>query len=118
MPSPRASIFSDDDVDISGFAPKPGPDMSAPPPEEVRAVAESARFRSREPIAPTVAPAPTPKRPPRRYRTGRNVQFNVKASQETVDAFYKISDSKGWVLGETLEHALEALQRELQGGKL
>ena len=118
MPSSRASIFSDDDVDISGFAPKAGPDTSAPPPEEVRAVAEAARFRSREPITPTVVPAPAPKRPPRRYRTGRNVQFNVKASQETVDAFYEISDSRGWVLGETLEHALEALQRELQSGKL
>ena len=41
------------------------------------------------------------------------MQFNVKASQETVDAFYAISDSKGWVLGETLEHALAALKREL-----
>ena len=49
----------------------------------------------------------------RRHRTGRNVQFNVKASQETVDAFYAISDAKGWVLGETLEHALAALKREL-----
>jgi hypothetical protein len=53
------------------------------------------------------------KRVPRRHRTGRNVQFNVKASRETVDAFYAISDTNGWVLGETLEHALAALQREL-----
>jgi hypothetical protein len=57
-----------------------------------------------------------PKRVPRRHRTGRNVQFNLKASQETVDAFYAISDSQGWVLGETLEHALAALQRELGQG--
>ena len=56
-----------------------------------------------------------PKREPRRHRTGRNVQFNVKASQETVDAFYAISDRNGWVLGETLEHALAALQREVAG---
>ena len=39
----------------------------------------------------------------------------LKASQDTVDAFYAISDFKGWVLGETLEHALAALQRELAG---
>ncbi len=117
MSSSRASIFSDDDVDISGFAPKAGPDTSAPPPEQVRVVAEAARFRSREPITPAAVPAPAAKRLPRRYRTGRNVQFNVKASQETVNAFYKISDSKGWVLGETLEHALEALQRELKSGR-
>jgi hypothetical protein len=123
MPNPRASIFADDDLDVSDFAPKAGPDKSAPMPEEVRAVAEAARFRSREPALPQVplaAPlAPPPlapplaKRVPRRYRTGRNVQFNVKASQDTVDAFYAISDTNGWVLGETLEHALAALQREL-----
>jgi hypothetical protein len=110
MSNPRASIFADDDLDVSDFVPKAGPDKSAPMAEQVKAVAEEARFRSRE---PALLPPPIPKRIPRRYRTGRNVQFNLKASQDTVDAFYAISDSKGWVLGETLEHALAALQREL-----
>ena len=32
----------------------------------------------------------------------------------TSDAFYAISDAKGWVLGETLEHALAALKRDLE----
>jgi hypothetical protein len=113
MSNPRASIFSDDDeIDVSGFAPKTGPDASAPLPEQVKAVAEAARFRSREPGLP---PAPVVKRVPRRHRTGRNVQFNMKASQEAVDTFYAISDQQRWVLGETLEHALAALQRELAG---
>jgi hypothetical protein len=112
MSRQRASIFDEDDLDVSNFAPKAGPDSSAPPLEQVRAVAEAARFRSREPTPP---PATNARRVPRRHRTGRNVQFNVKASQETIDAFYAISDSKGWVLGETLEHALAALQRELAG---
>jgi hypothetical protein len=112
MSGQRASIFDEDDLDVSGFAPKAGPDNSAPPLEQVRAVAEAASFRSRE---PTPQPEASARRVPRRHRTGRNVQFNVKASQETVDAFYAISDSKGWVLGETLEHALAALQRELVG---
>jgi hypothetical protein len=49
------------------------------------------------------------------HRTGRNVQFNVKASQEAIDAFYRISDAQNWVLGETLERALAALERELAG---
>ena len=47
-------------------------------------------------------------------RPGRNVQFNVKALQETVDAIYAISETHGWVLGYTLERAVAALQRELE----
>jgi len=112
----RASAFDDPEpvLDISGFAPKSRPDTSAPPPEKVRAVSEAAQFRSREPAKPK---APAPKREPRRYRTGRNVQFNVKAAQATIDAFYAISDRQKWVLGYTLERALAALQRELDAAK-
>lgn len=110
MSGTRASIFGDDELDVSGFAPKVGPDRSAPPADQVRKVGEASNFPSREATKP---PAETSKRMPRRHRTGRNVQFNVKASKETVDAFYAISDSHGWVLGETLEKALAVLQREL-----
>jgi len=116
MTKTRASIFEEpEELDISGFAPKTAPDINAPAPEKVRAVAEASNFSSREPKAqkPTV-PA---KREPRRHRTGRNVQLNLKASQETVDAFYAISDKNDWVLGETLEMAIQALQRELQPKK-
>lgn len=111
MMGPRASIFEDsDDIDISGFAPKSEPDTASPSAEQVRAVSEAAKFRSREPKSAQPA---SPKREQRRHRTGRNVQFNVKVTPETMDAFYAITDSKGWVLGETLEHALAALKREL-----
>jgi hypothetical protein len=114
MNATRASIFEEPDIDVSGFEPKPAPDTTAPRPEEVREVSQAASFRSRESQAAPPPKAPIrPKREQRRYRTGRNVQFNVKASQETVDAFYAISDRKGWVLGETLEHALAALERQL-----
>jgi hypothetical protein len=114
MTNTRASIFDEDDLDVSGFRPKAGPDTSAPRPEQVRAVATAANFHSREAPRPVAEAA---KREPRRHRTGRNVQFNVKASQQTVDAFYAISDSQGWVLGETLEHALQALQRVRAQGR-
>jgi hypothetical protein len=57
----------------------------------------------------------SPKREPRRYRTGRNIQLNIKARAEIIDAFYGIADRKGWVLGETFERAVAALERELAG---
>jgi hypothetical protein len=76
--------------------------------EAVRAVAEGARFQSREPVK---APGP---REQRRYRTGRNIQLNTKVTTSTRDGFYEISDRYKWVLGETLERALQALRRELE----
>lgn len=41
--------------------------------------------------------------------------LSLKASAETIEAFYAISDAQNWVLGETLEWALDALRRELAG---
>jgi hypothetical protein len=53
----------------------------------------------------------------RRHRTGRNVQFNIRARQETIDAFLAIADQQGWVLGEVLEQAVAALDREINANK-
>jgi hypothetical protein len=104
----RASLFGQDsDLDLSDFKPK-----RAAKPEQVRDIAEQAGFRSRE-AAPTVVAVESAPREQRRYRTGRNVQLNLKVRRETVDAFYKISDERGWVLGEAFEHAVAALQKEL-----
>lgn len=111
MNGKRASIFDDNtEIDVSGFAPKEGATPVAPP-EQVRAVSESAHFQSRE--RPPELRAPSPPREPRRYRTGRNIQLNIKARASTIEAFYKIADRQGWVLGETFERAVAALEREL-----
>jgi hypothetical protein len=113
MSKPRASIFEDvPELDVGSFAPKSAIDAKGPPAEQVRAVAEAAQFRSRE--APVPKPQAAYKRAARQYRTGRNVQIAVKARQETVDAFYAVADAQGWILGYTLERAIEALQRELK----
>jgi hypothetical protein len=113
MASPtRAGVFeTEDDLDVSGFAPKPV-QRPAEKPEQVRAVSEAAQFQSREP--PRGRPLTgTSKREPRRYRTGRNIQLNIKARADAIEAFYAIADEHGWVLGETFERAINALRREL-----
>lgn len=110
MSTERAGIFDDDDeLDVSGFAPKPEVPTRIPS-EQVRAVSEVANFRSREsqPTASVVE-----KRPPRRYRTGRNVQLNVKARASAIETFYGLADRQGWVLGEAFEHAVAALERQI-----
>jgi hypothetical protein len=119
MSKPRASIFAEDDLDVSGFTPEAAPD-TGPDRETIRAVSEQSNFPSREPKQPrrstaTAPTAETPKRQPRRHRTGRTAQFNARTTPETVEAFYAIADRKGWLVGETVERALAALQRELAG---
>ena len=104
MTAERAALFGqEDDLDLSGFKPKPHAQ-----PEQLRDVAEQAGFRSRE------AKVPTSPREPRRYRTGRNIQLNLKVRREAVDAFYKIADDQGWVLGEAFEHAIAALEESIR----
>lgn len=105
----RTSIFDDAPaLDISGFTPKTASAHPAPTPDELRAVSEAARFPSRE-----AKPQPRP-RTGRRLRTNRNVQLNIKAEQEVIDAFYAVADQQGWVLGEAFAHAVKALQEKLQ----
>jgi len=102
----RASIFgADDEFDISGFMPeKPKADTPA---DRVRRVSEASEFRSREPDTRAAAAEP------RRYRTGRNIHLNLKVRQEARERFYRVADAYEWVLGETFEKALDALEREL-----
>jgi hypothetical protein len=100
-----SSIFeSGGDLDVSSFAPKSVERLNEISSEVIRRASEAAQFSSREAI---------PRRPPRIYRTGRTMQFNARATPETVEAFYAIADKQRWLVSEALEHALAALQREL-----
>lgn len=113
MNTRRASAFEDDgEIDLTGFGPKVHAEEGAPA-EKVKVIAQQSKFRERD--VPPPPPAGEGVRQPRRYRTGRNRQINIKASDETIQRLYAIADAEGWVLGETLERALEALQREIDG---
>jgi hypothetical protein len=115
MTKERASIFDiADELDVSGFTPKPGPDPEAVPADRVRAIAEASRFPSREakPRPPAMTPA---KREPRRHRTGRTQQFSCRLKQDCFDGIYALADGQGWLVGETVERAYAALKRELEG---
>ena len=128
MSDKRAGLF-EDELDISGFAPKP-PARA----EQVKAVAEEAGFRSRGPLPPLMPPRadrpvsnrtvppeqeamPGERREQRRYRTGRNQQLNLKVRAQDAEAFYAIADAEGWVLGDVFARAVAALTQELQRAK-
>jgi hypothetical protein len=119
--SERASIFdAQADFDVSDFQPRKEGRGGGTPSEIVRAVSEASQFTSREPApipARPVKEQPRLMREPRRHRTGRNVQLNIKVRAETLDCFYAMADRHGWVLGETLERAVLALEKELAGSR-
>ena len=110
MEKERASLGFGDELDAfdpADWTPKPEKTTNdRPPVEETKAAADAAGFKSREPDLSK----PEKKRQKRRHTTGRNVQFNMKARQEDIDAFYAIADANGWVLGEALQHAVIALK--------
>ena len=69
-------------------------------------IATDNNFPSRQ--APK-APA-TPRRKPRRYKTGRNQQLNIKATGETIERFLKAADAESVPLGEMLKRALDVFE--------
>lgn len=114
MDKKRADLgFADnlEDFNPAEWAPKPARSSDERPPKaETRKAAAAAGFRSREPQ--TALDGAGVASPPRRRRTGRNAQFNLKARPETIATFCAIADRQGWGLGETLEHAVALLSRE------
>ncbi|MBK8174331.1 MAG: stability/partitioning determinant [Rhodospirillales bacterium] len=98
-----------DEFDPAEWLPKPATANDKPPKAETKKAAAAAGFRSREPLPVVEAPHADL---PRRRRTGRNMQLNLKARPETIAAFCAIADSHDWGLGETLEHAVALLERE------
>lgn len=96
-----------DDLPSSWERPAASPRPSA---NDTKRAAEGAGFHSREPAK--ADPEPSAAKRVRRRRTGRNAQFNLKTTPETIAAFMAIADAKGWGLGETFERATELLQRE------
>lgn len=112
MGQERASLGFDDaldDLNLNDWQPaKPKGSKPKPAAAETIKVAKASGFESRE-------VRPEKKQPGvRRRRTGRNAQFNLKAKPETIEAYCDIADAQGWGLGETLEKAVELLEREYQ----
>jgi hypothetical protein len=92
-------------IDVSGLPapdPRPEPDWST-----VRRVSESGgAFIDRSP------------RTTRRHLTGRNHQFNAKATADTIRRFNAICDGQRWVAGLALEHLVALGEAALRRGTI
>lgn len=94
-------------ADAAAFEPKP-PRPQPVPNEAIERIAENRNFPSREAPKPNARPA---RKQQRRFRTGRNRQIGIKATQETAERFYKAAEARHVPHGELLRLALDALER-------
>jgi hypothetical protein len=103
-------------ADLSEFETRPAPKAVSPiETAQIDQLAEEHGFPSRQPAktAPaSLTPAETALRPRRRHTTGRNQQINIKATPETIAHLYRLADEEHLPLGELLERALKAFERE------
>jgi hypothetical protein len=84
-------------------------------PAAIRQVSEESGFPSRAPAPPAApAPAAVAKSLPRRRRTGRNVQLNLKVTADDLARFTKMADEEGLVFGELFGKMLDAYARDLK----
>jgi hypothetical protein len=118
MSRSRPSIFEDDGIDLSRFAPKNATEKPVPA-DTVRRVSEEAGFPSR-------APQPVQERPLRKSftKTGRTELLNARISPRAHARFHDIVEAERLryeagelshrvTLGEVVERALAALEREI-----
>ena len=89
------------------FTTKPRPEKPVEE-ETIARIAEQNNFPSRQ----ATKPSRVERRKPRTHRTGRNQQFNAKATVETINKIYKLADERKVPLGELLRLAVDALDRE------
>ncbi len=92
--------------EASAFAPRQ-PRAKPMANDAIERIAEENGFPSRQ----ATKAAKEPKRKPHLYRTGRNRQLNVKATDQTVERFYKMAEERRIPSGALLELALSALER-------
>lgn len=113
-----------DSLDLTEFETKPAERKPKQDREVIAKMAEENGFPSRQAPKTEAQPAkakqeaaPAVKRKQRRHTTGRNQQINVKATGETIAKFNRIADAENLPLGELLDRALDAYERERKSGR-
>jgi hypothetical protein len=89
------------------FEDEPALPVHRPAPEQVKVLAETVDFHSRQ--AP---PATRPRRGKR--RTGRTEQFACRITPAAAETIYRISEEQDWTIGATVERALAALVEKMR----
>jgi hypothetical protein len=98
---------------LDDFAPKKKPAQVKPDEKAmIDRIAEDNNFPSRQPARKADVVPSLGQRTQRRYKTGRNQQINIKATDATIQRFYRLADAENVPLGEILDRALDALEKQ------
>jgi hypothetical protein len=131
MSGTRPSIFrsnnADSDIDLSGFAPKDGAEKPSISPETIHQVSDENGFYNRPPRPRSPMQPPLTKRP-NVVKSGRTVLLNARITPRAHDRFHAIIEQERLryeagelthrvTLGEVVERALAALEREIGEGQ-
>jgi len=128
MSGHRPSLFqSDDDLDLGQFKPKSEHQTPPVPPETVERVSEDNGFPSRAPRSHAASRPASPTKRPLFAKSGRTVLLNARITQRAHARFHEIVEAereryeRGEImhrvtLGEIVERALAALEREVGQG--
>jgi len=125
----RPSLFEDegDDLGLERFAPTTAPTAPAIPPDVLLKASEESGFPSRASAKPKPATPAMPASPQlARYKSGRTVMLNARLTQRAHNRYHELVAAEqarfeaGEIthkptLGEIVERALAALEREMAG---
>lgn len=110
MMAERINSFSEIG-ELPNFETKPKTEKTPVAKDQVDRIALDNNFPSRQAQAQKEKPQPATRKP-FRHRTGRNQQINIKTTAEVIERLYKLADLHQVPLGELLEQALDALQKQ------
>lgn len=97
--------------ELPNFETKPKAEKPAVAKDQIDRIALDNNFPSRQAQSSKAKEKPATRKP-FRHRTGRNQQINIKTTSEVIEQLYKLADLRQVPLGELLEQALDALQKQ------
>jgi hypothetical protein len=114
---------------LSAFKPRSAPigsGTAVTAQQALRDASEKQGFHARPevPVAPVARPKAVKAKPVviepivrrrTRKKSGRVHQLNVKLTRETIEYVYDLADTRGWIVAEVIEHALDVLKSTPEG---
>lgn len=108
--------FADDgstDAMAASFAPVPLAEAKAAPAETASAIKAADKVGAEQGFTQRKRKKKSTFRRSDNFRTGRSERLSLKATEEAIAQLAEVTDTHGWVKGQTLQYALDALAEKI-----